>query len=51
MELRIDIHLFMRVYAGFNKAAGCFGALNEILGSQTYKLGCVPLDLRENEVR
>ncbi|WP_414582597.1 carboxymuconolactone decarboxylase family protein [Scytonema sp. PCC 10023] len=29
-----EVLLFMCVYAGFNKAAGCFGALNEILGSQ-----------------
>lgn len=27
-----ELLLFMCVYAGFNKAAGCFGALNEILG-------------------
>lgn len=27
-----EILLFMCVYAGFNKAAGCFGTLNEILG-------------------
>lgn len=27
-----EILLFMCVYAGFNKAAGCFGSLNEILG-------------------
>ena len=26
-----EILLFMCVYGGFNKAAGCFGALNEIL--------------------
>lgn len=26
-----ELLLFMCVYAGFNKAAGCFGALNEIL--------------------
>lgn len=25
-----EVLLFMCVYAGFNKAAGCFGALNEI---------------------
>lgn len=30
-----ELLLFMCVYAGFNKAAGCFGVLNEILGSQT----------------
>ncbi|BAY50446.1 carboxymuconolactone decarboxylase (plasmid) [Scytonema sp. HK-05] len=30
-----EILLFMCVYAGFNKAAGCFGTLNEILGSQS----------------
>jgi 4-carboxymuconolactone decarboxylase len=28
-----ELLLFMCVYAGFNKAAGCFGVLNEILGS------------------
>jgi 4-carboxymuconolactone decarboxylase len=28
-----EVLLFMCAYAGFNKAAGCFGALNEILGS------------------
>lgn len=27
-----ELLLFMCVYAGFNKAAGCFGKLNEILG-------------------
>jgi 4-carboxymuconolactone decarboxylase len=27
-----ELLLFLCVYAGFNKAAGCFGALNEILG-------------------
>lgn len=26
-----ELLLFMCVYAGFNKAAGCFGALNEII--------------------
>lgn len=26
-----ELLLFMCVYAGFNKAAGCFGTLNEIL--------------------
>jgi 4-carboxymuconolactone decarboxylase len=28
-----ELLLFMCVYAGFNKAAGCFGALNEVLES------------------
>ena len=28
-----EVLLFTCVYAGFNKAAGAFGALNEILGS------------------
>jgi 4-carboxymuconolactone decarboxylase len=27
-----ELLLFMCVYAGFNKAAGCFGMLNEVLG-------------------
>jgi len=27
-----ELLLFMCVYAGFNKSAGCFGVLNEILG-------------------
>ncbi len=27
-----ELLLFMCVYAGFNKAAGCFGILNDILG-------------------
>ncbi|HEY9850428.1 MAG TPA: carboxymuconolactone decarboxylase family protein [Leptolyngbyaceae cyanobacterium] len=27
-----ELLLFMCAYAGFNKVAGCFGALNEILG-------------------
>lgn len=27
-----ELLLFMCVYAGFNKVAGCFGALKEILG-------------------
>ena len=27
-----ELLLFMCVYGGFNKAAGCFGALNELLG-------------------
>ncbi len=35
-----ELLLFMCVYAGFNKAAGCFGTLNEILGFQ-------PLDSTE----
>jgi 4-carboxymuconolactone decarboxylase len=30
-----ELLLFMCVYAGFNKAAGCFGMLNEILGAGT----------------
>ncbi|NJK39163.1 MAG: carboxymuconolactone decarboxylase family protein [Oscillatoriales cyanobacterium RM2_1_1] len=29
-----ELLLFMCVYAGFNKAAGCFGKLNEILGDR-----------------
>lgn len=29
-----ELLLFMCVYAGFNKAAGCFGTLNEIFNSQ-----------------
>ena len=29
-----ELLLFTCVYAGFNKAAGCFGALNEILDSK-----------------
>ena len=28
-----EVLLFMCAYAGFNKAAGCFGVLNELLGS------------------
>jgi 4-carboxymuconolactone decarboxylase len=28
-----ELLLFMCVYAGFNKAAGCFGMLNEILSA------------------
>ena len=28
-----ELLLFMCVYAGFNKAAGCFGVLNEVLNS------------------
>lgn len=27
-----EVLLFMCVYAGFNKAAGCFGVLNDLLG-------------------
>lgn len=30
-----EVLLFMCVYAGFNKAAGCFGQLNEIMDSLT----------------
>ncbi|NDJ21788.1 carboxymuconolactone decarboxylase family protein [Nostoc sp. B(2019)] len=30
-----ELLLFMCVYGGFNKVAGCFGALNEIFSSQT----------------
>ena len=30
-----ELLLFMCVYAGFNKAAGCFGVLNQILGSDS----------------
>jgi alkylhydroperoxidase/carboxymuconolactone decarboxylase family protein YurZ len=30
-----ELLLFMCVYAGFNKAAGCFGALKELLDRQT----------------
>lgn len=29
-----ELLLFMCVYAGFNKAAGCFGMLNEIFAEQ-----------------
>src|SRR5215470_1564866 len=29
-----ELLLFLCVYAGFNKAAGCFGVLNEVLGSR-----------------
>lgn len=36
-----EVLLFTCVYAGFNKAAGAFGTLNEILGSSSE-----PLDLR-----
>lgn len=28
-----ELLLFMCVYAGFNKAAGCFGVLNDVLGT------------------
>ena len=28
----LTLLLFMCVYAGFNKAAGCFGMLNEVFG-------------------
>jgi 4-carboxymuconolactone decarboxylase len=31
-----ELFLFMCVYAGFNKAAGCFGTLNDILNSNEY---------------
>lgn len=30
-----ELLLFMCVYAGFNKGAGCFGVLNEILGNES----------------
>lgn len=30
-----ELLLFLCVYTGFNKVAGCFGALNEILDCQT----------------
>ena len=30
-----ELLLFMCVYAGFNKAAGCFGVLNELLGPRS----------------
>src|SRR6516162_5783187 len=30
-----ELLLFTCVYAGFNKAAGCFGALEELLGPST----------------
>lgn len=30
-----ELLLFMCVYAGFNKAAGCFGALNEIFAEKS----------------
>jgi 4-carboxymuconolactone decarboxylase len=29
-----ELLLFMCVYAGFNKAAGCFGMLNEVLAGE-----------------
>jgi 4-carboxymuconolactone decarboxylase len=32
-----ELLLFLCVYAGFNKAAGCFGMLNELLGPPTGK--------------
>jgi 4-carboxymuconolactone decarboxylase len=35
-----EVLLFMCVYAGFNKAAGCFGALNELLGPPNSRSGC-----------
>ncbi|BAZ32410.1 carboxymuconolactone decarboxylase [Cylindrospermum sp. NIES-4074] len=31
-----ELLLFMCVYAGFNKAAGCFGSLNEVLESAKF---------------
>ena len=34
-----ELLLFLCVYAGFNKAAGCFGTLNEILGSPQPHVG------------
>nr|WP_019502614.1 carboxymuconolactone decarboxylase family protein [Pseudanabaena sp. PCC 6802] len=33
-----EVLLFACIYAGFNKAAGCFGTLNDILGPSTEKL-------------
>ena len=33
-----ELLLFMCVYAGFNKVAGCFGMLNDILGKDKAKL-------------
>jgi 4-carboxymuconolactone decarboxylase len=30
-----EVLLLMCVYAGFNKAAGCFGVLNELLGPRS----------------
>lgn len=38
-----ELLLFMCVYAGFNKAAGCFGTLNEIL-RQAESPGSVELE-------
>ena len=36
-----ELLLFLCVYAGFNKVAGCFGALNEILDmSKQYAISC-----------
>lgn len=37
-----ELLLFMCVYAGFNKAAGCFGALNEILGPNESSAAALP---------
>ena len=34
-----ELLLFLCAYAGFNKAAACFGALNEILGSPKPQVG------------
>lgn len=34
-----EVLLFMCVYAGFNKVAGCFGVLNEIFGSPAKSSG------------
>ncbi len=31
-----ELLLFMCVYAGFNKVAGCFGVLNEVLEKSSY---------------
>jgi len=40
-----ELLLFLCVYAGFNKVAGCFGALNEILGmSKQYAISCADPD-------
>jgi 4-carboxymuconolactone decarboxylase len=33
-----EVLLFTCIYAGFNKAAGCFGTLNDVLGPSTEKL-------------
>ena len=33
-----EVLLFMCVYAGFNKVAGCFGMLNDILGRDPVKV-------------